>query len=644
VEVGVKTSRVVAFAAGLLAIGVLLGCCVPKASEDSTMLTFVFEAASNPGVLSADATATISGGDVAVTVPAGTVLTALVPTITVAEFAVVTPGSGEAQDFTSPVGYTVTAEDAVSSTVYTVTVTVGPVSGDTVAPVPGDLGALTLLATSSTTVAIGWTKATDDSDAQAVLEYKVVSSDADNIADGAAAIANGDVVQDWTADLQSVTAEGLTPEAVYWFNVLVRDGAGNTAAYASASVAALPARARIAGAAWAAGGLGGRAVALSADGSTLVVGAPGGATDRGVAYVFEKVSGVWTQKAMLTPFTRSVDDQFGFSVAVDGIGSTVVVGAPKAEFETNSGVVFVYDRPIGGWANKTEDFSESAYNGTSLGCSVAVSSDGSVVAAGGSGYVDVVSGQGIVVVLERSGSVWNGRASTLDTHAILTASDYASGDKLGTSVSISADGSVIVAGAPYAEAGGTDRGALYLFVHAAPGWVAATETKKLTRASGVDLDLLGSVVAISPDGSVIAAQASGADSAAGSVWIYVAGTGWAAHAGTENSQLPPPVGLVAGDSLGSALSLSSDAGLLAVGAKGNTVGSNAAQGSVYLYSRSGSAYASSPVEHSEEAAGAANDQLGASASLSGNGTLLVAGAPGEDTVASDAGAVFAFDL
>jgi hypothetical protein len=61
---------------------------------------------------------------ISVTVPMGTVVTALTPTITI-NGASVSPASGEARDFTQPVVYTVTAENG-STKPYTVTVTVAP--------------------------------------------------------------------------------------------------------------------------------------------------------------------------------------------------------------------------------------------------------------------------------------------------------------------------------------------------------------------------------------------------------------------------------------------------------------------------------------------------------------------------------------
>lgn len=78
---------------------------------------------------------------IAVTVPAGTNRTALVPTITISEKATIDPVSGLAKDFTSPVVYTVTAEDG-STVTYTVTVSLAtgiddPLSGRVkIYPVP----------------------------------------------------------------------------------------------------------------------------------------------------------------------------------------------------------------------------------------------------------------------------------------------------------------------------------------------------------------------------------------------------------------------------------------------------------------------------------------------------------------------------
>ncbi|HAK79325.1 MAG TPA: hypothetical protein DCM71_21075 [Runella sp.] len=75
------------------------------------------------GTLTPAVEATVSGTAIAATVPAGTDITKLVPTITLSDKAMVSPASGVVQDFSKEVSYTVTAEDA-STQVYKVSVTV----------------------------------------------------------------------------------------------------------------------------------------------------------------------------------------------------------------------------------------------------------------------------------------------------------------------------------------------------------------------------------------------------------------------------------------------------------------------------------------------------------------------------------------
>ena len=81
-----------------------------------------YEAANNPGVLSADAVGVIGADTVDVTAQFGTDISSLVPTIAITGMSV-NPASGTAQAFIDGVGetYTVAAEDS-STKDYTVTV------------------------------------------------------------------------------------------------------------------------------------------------------------------------------------------------------------------------------------------------------------------------------------------------------------------------------------------------------------------------------------------------------------------------------------------------------------------------------------------------------------------------------------------
>jgi hypothetical protein len=59
---------------------------------------------------------------IAVTVPAGADVTALVPTMLLNPGNIISPDKDKAQDFTNPVTYRVMAEDGTSTKTYTVTV------------------------------------------------------------------------------------------------------------------------------------------------------------------------------------------------------------------------------------------------------------------------------------------------------------------------------------------------------------------------------------------------------------------------------------------------------------------------------------------------------------------------------------------
>ena len=107
----------------------------PDRSSEKTITSFILNV--TPPV-----SGTITGNNVAVTVPSGTDVTSLTPTIVVSPEATVSPASGTAQDFTSPVTYTVTAEDGTTAT-YTVTVTVTPAQSSEKAITSFVLGELT---------------------------------------------------------------------------------------------------------------------------------------------------------------------------------------------------------------------------------------------------------------------------------------------------------------------------------------------------------------------------------------------------------------------------------------------------------------------------------------------------------------------
>jgi hypothetical protein len=214
--------------------------------------------------------------------------------------------------------------------------------------------------------------------------------------------------------------------------------------------------------------------------------------------------------------------------------------------------------------------------------------------------------------------------------AKLTASDGVSGDELGFSVSVSSDGSTIVAGVPYALVGSNGYpGAAYVFVKPMGGWANMTETVKLTASDGESDDSLGLSVAVSSDGSTIVAGAPnatiGSNPYQGAAYVFVKpGGGWANM--TQTAKLTASDGAVK-DGLGS-VGVSSDGSTIVAGAPFATIGSNASQGAAYVFLKPTGGWASTSAFTAKLTAsdGASGDYLGYSTGVSGDGSTIVAGA------------------
>ncbi|MBI9105450.1 MAG: hypothetical protein JEZ04_01825 [Spirochaetales bacterium] len=87
----------------------------------------------------------------------------------------------------------------------------------------------------ATAVELSWIKAQDDFAEQNELEYCIIYSSSDNIDTPENALKNGTIGLSWTADISTGEVAGLTILSDYYFNVLVRDKAGNSSAYKPAS-------------------------------------------------------------------------------------------------------------------------------------------------------------------------------------------------------------------------------------------------------------------------------------------------------------------------------------------------------------------------------------------------------------------------
>jgi hypothetical protein len=105
----------------------------------------------------------------------------------------------------------------------------------------------------------------------------------------------------------------------------------------------------------------GISVGFSADDSTAIVGADhyssGSNSDVGDAYIFNEPAGGWnggyeTESTILNPLSGGTDNLFGLSVALSSDGSSALVGAPGQGPDTTlPGYAVQYSEPTGGWSS-----------------------------------------------------------------------------------------------------------------------------------------------------------------------------------------------------------------------------------------------------------------------------------------------------
>lgn len=123
----------------------------------------------------------------------------------------------------------VVRDSSNNKAIYTVQ---GQSTSDSTAPEIGS--GITYTNIASTSVTVNWGKATDTVTVQAFLEYKVVkalSSGAIDSIPEADGVSSSDIVIDWTTDIDTVSATGLSAATFYYFAVLVRDSSGNKSLY-----------------------------------------------------------------------------------------------------------------------------------------------------------------------------------------------------------------------------------------------------------------------------------------------------------------------------------------------------------------------------------------------------------------------------
>ena len=416
------------------------------------------------------------------------------------------------------------------------------------------------------------------------------------------------------------TVTGLTNGTNYTFTVTARNSADDSAASASATVT--PMRDPLD---WSqigediSPGLSdgfGSSVALSADGSTAIIGAPGNgeaALDAGQAriYTWDSTDG-WEQQLKING--AAARDALGRSVALSDDGRTAIVGAPGI----GSGQALIYTLDsIDGW--KLQRTIDVGAAGAAFGYSVALSADG-LTAIIGDPYAVSTAGQARIYTWNSTDG-WAQRGEDIDGDSF--------DDESGFSVALSADGLTAIIGAPVAQSdNGDDLGhaRIYTWNAGADGGTGAWERLGEDIYGGADGDRFGSSVALSADGRTAIIGAlydidTAADSGYAQIYTFTDVDGWG-----------QPVADIEGDpqedQFGSSVALSADGRTAIIGARDNSNDnvSNLGQARIYTWDST-----DGWDQLGEDIYGEArNDYSGYSVALSADGLTAIIGAPGNE--------------
>ena len=384
----------------------------------------------------------------------------------------------------------------------------------------------------------------------------------------------------------------------------------------------------------------GRMVDISDDGTRVVLATPfgdAGRIDGGQVRIFELNGTTWTQIGQTLANPEPVQRPFGevLGVSISGNGQRVAVGNQFGiqAGSSNRGSIYIYEFMGGAWQQIGATIDTPVNNNQpgidGYGISVSLSADGSRLAAGASTSDATVNG------VEGAFTVFEFAGGGWN---IVGDSVYGSqpGERFGYDVDISDDGSRVVVGAPsYNEInmGGQNAtpGRAFVYEFSGGAWTAVGDTI-VGRLDGPADIRLGQSVKISGDGQRISTfgNFSGDE-----VRVFeLSGNSWV--------QMGDVFTVTVAFDLHEPMSLSSDGSRIAIG-RPFTGGNN--NGTVEVFDWNGTTWES----YAPAVLGDTQfDTLGYSIAMTPDGTRLVAGVPGWDgvmqTPSDDRGGARVYDI
>ena len=312
----------------------------------------------------------------------------------------------------------------------------------------------------------------------------------------------------------------------------------------------------------------GRSVALSADGSTALVGGPKDDHGRGAVWVFTRtVMGTETTWAQQGPKLVGGEEEvgrahFGRSVALSGDGNTALIGA--ADDDKGEGAAWVFTRTGETWTQQGPKLvgGEEEQGEGHFGRSVALSGDGNTALVGApDDEVAPGSQAGAAWVFTRSGETWGQQGPKL------TSTEESAEAHFGASVALSVFGNTALVGAPDDELeAGMRAGAAWVFKRADEAWA---QQGPALRGGGEESGegAFGASVALSADGEVALVGAPKDDKRVGAAWVFTdSGSTWGQAGEKATGEKPTGRKMPPREQFGASVALSASGALALIGA------------------------------------------------------------------------------